>query len=151
MEITWKLTKKRGNWRPVLKIEIKKEAWETELLVPRVKIKTPWPDVWERKAFVVIDDSRPSKKWAERGFLSLYTPFPSRDSEKIKIFIPLKKKYPEIEIVLRALLRKYERALIEAYDRSPFEKGGRLEMSDACKRHVAPGVAREKILRAVGE
>lgn len=152
MQIKWKITReKRGNWRPLLEIEMKRDKWEAELNIPRVSMPTPFPCAYNHFELNKIYKDFEPKSW-ER-FESISSPLPVQELVKSWFALPVKPdaktEYPEVEIILRAFARKYERALMEAYDAAPFETGGTLEMSDKCKRHVAPGVTAKRMLRVV--
>lgn len=44
MNISWTITKKRGNWRPVLQVTLRLEDWELDLGLPdQTKIQTNIP------------------------------------------------------------------------------------------------------------
>ena len=117
MKINWEIEKKRGNWRPLLTAKISFEDWETELNIKPVYVKTPFPlttitgDMYYSGNTKRGEcDSRP-KTWKK---------FRTISSEEIKVRLPWRPganpQYPEVPIILKALQRKYEKALMEAID-----------------------------------
>jgi hypothetical protein len=154
MIIEWTIKKERGNWRPLLEIKMKKEAWEKALRVASVETRTPFPNSYnETETNRNYTDLAP-KTWrkGKSNFKKIVTPSPNSDELTQKRTLPqrLRNKYPDVKILILTLRRKYEKALKEAYDSAPFEISDSLDMSDECKKHVAPGIVKDRILKAVG-
>lgn len=154
MKITYDIKKKRGNFRPVLTVHYSFEDWEKELNVQEVGIKTPFPSNSKHGGYFdgFMNEKRSEcdnpKTWIRFKGFTLAT-----DSDGFETILPwragAKPKYKDVGIILKALQRKYEAALKEAYDSAPFEESGTLEMSSDCKKHVAPGIAAKKMLKVV--
>jgi hypothetical protein len=67
------------------------------------------------------------------------------------LMLPMRRNnaYPEVEASFRQLRRVFESALLEAYANSAFETHGRLEMTSATKKKIAPTVAAQRFLAMV--
>lgn len=155
MKITWTITKKRGNWRPVLSYACTFEEWEKDLLVNEsVSVKTQIPGL-----DTVFDEAcSPGKNeraanWEPKKWTKLQAN-PNRSGERIGLKLPwrpgAKPDYPEVEEGFRLLRDAYEQALKGAYDSGPFEDTGELGLTQETKQHIAPGVTADRILKTVG-
>ena len=151
MKIKWEIKKKRGNWRPMLIVRCELEDWEEALNIDNAEIQTPFPcssknAYWNSSSRRKHMDDEQPQTWMAFYRISIgyaVIPLPWRPGSN--------PEYPEAPILLKALYRKHEAILKEAYDSVPFAISGILGMSTECKKHVAPWVAAEKMLRVVNE
>lgn len=150
MRIEWSITKKRGNFRPVLNITIEQTKDELDLEVGDVTIVSSI----RRPPESYIPHCRPGRFERLPGF--------TWDEEYYKITISgetssgkltlcwkpgAKPEYPEVEESINRLRNAYEKALKEAYDSGPLEVGGCLELTPETKRHIAPGLTAKRMLK----
>lgn len=159
MKIEWTIKKKRGNFRPTLDVKFKLEDYETNMNILPVGIKTPFPreakaegknyfftSSWKKRCPHDTD----LKSWKKFHTICLDT---TQSESSCTYYLPWKpgasSQYPEVAIVLKALQRKYEKALKEAYDSLPFEINESLDMSSDCKKYIAPGIVAKKMLKVV--
>lgn len=156
MKITWTISKKRGNWRPVLNYTCIFEDWERSLLASEsVSVKTELPELLRYPE----PDCPPGQReraagWKPEKWHRLCAN-PNRSGERIGFKLPwrpgAKPDYPEVEEGFRLLRDAYERALREAYDSDPFEHTGELDLTQETKQHIAPGVTADRMLKIVGQ
>lgn len=147
MKVAWRITKKRGNWRPVLTIECQKEDWECELAIPGgdASVTIPQAPDWHKQASLG-PEYRPEEGWAYS--LSL----PAQDGKALRADVTLPwrpgahPEYPEVEAALRQYMAEWERRVLKALESSALEMAGELEHSGEFKRAVAPYVAARRML-----
>ncbi len=152
MKIEWKIEKRRGNHRPVLKYAIALEPFEVDLAVPQVVLEEAIarpPSAWrsfcypgeDERAGVLLDWYRlvtPShKKGTESGELTLAWRNPESGFDDVK------------EAFVR-LRYAFEQTLTNAHDSAPLEIVENLELSESTRKHIAAGVASARFLAAVG-
>ena len=143
MKITWSITKKRGNWRPVLEYAVILDDWEKELQpqIPHVETNIPEPPEKYRKK---DRGTEANPEWEPEGYYML------DKTGRGAIFLPWRPganpDYPEVQEAMSMLRDAVEAAIIEAHDSLALEVSGELEMSAQGKRHVAAYVAARKML-----
>lgn len=120
MKITWTITKKHGNWRPVFRYRCIQEDWETDLRIPgglTEYITVPVSGNW----YQFLDQMSPEEKangeaapetqplklpsWREPNYLSAECILPWRPGNP--------PQYPEIEAAMQALMAEWERRVLE--------------------------------------
>lgn len=150
MEITWKLSKKRGNFRPVLNYKIIIGSDEKDLGIPSLSVDTKILkpiDSWESHCF-------PNNN--ERG--GLY------DKETYKITTPSFKKpevkgrlmlawretldYRDVEKGMELVRNEIEKEVLNAQKSLPIEKSGSIEYTSDFRKKAAPAIAAERFLKA---
>ncbi len=141
MRITWKITKKRGNWRPVLQYKILLEEWERELniQIPHITTNIPeTPDYGDRCS----READPA--WTPKERIYLKPEYPTNHH------LPWRPgpnpEYPEVEEAMAMLRDAVEAAIIQAHDSLALEITGALEMTPQAKKRVAAYVAARKML-----
>lgn len=154
MKITWTITKKRGNFRPVLSYTCTFEDWEKELQVEKIQKKTkiPKPDYnWEEVCLPGCMER--GKQSSSLGFWDLIADPGSVREQTCRLpWRPgARPDYPEVEEGFRLLREAYEQALREAYDSGPFECTGELDLTQETKQHIAPGITAGRMLKVVGQ
>ncbi len=149
MTIKWKLSKKRGNLRPLLTYSIELEEHERSLAMPPFRFDSSIPepeDPWQ-------DFCYPGQMERKTGFRpsSYYTieaPSHKGKSWPQTLRLPWRadNRYPEIEASFLDFRSAYEAALEEACSSAPIEEEHCLEASLKTKRLIAPSVAAERFL-----
>ncbi len=152
MQIEWKISKKTGHLRPQLRYRVSLEPFEVELAVPMVTVTSTIPkppDAWQHH---VWPGTCERGKTASVQVYDLSTPSHKSIAREELLMLPMRpgNQYPEVEASFRALRCAYEKALLEAYENSSFEAGGRLEMTLETKERIAPAFAAQKFLALVG-
>jgi len=154
MEITWKITKKRGNWRPFLKYTMTETEEEVDLCLPSIYVKTTMPKVLRRSSVFPGKEER-EEGWVPGEFEEVATPLSGDRTRRGSLYLPWRPganpEYPEVEESFKLVQEEYEKRLRVAYDSAPFEYSGKLSMTPETKKHIAPGVIAKKMLKAVGE
>ena len=151
MRIEWKISKKKGHLRPQLRYRVSLEPFEVELAVPMVTVTSAIPkppDAWQRH---VWPGTHERGKMESVEVYDLSTPSHKTITREELLMLPMRpgNQYPEVEESFRTLRSAYEKALLEAYENSSFETGGRLEMTQETKERLAPTVAAQKFLALV--
>ena len=103
MKITWKIAKKRGNYRPELTYTCIKDSWEVDLAVQRVSIVSTIPEVEMRyQAECLPGEYERSARYNPRtvGKVRLYTPHPEAERDSFTFLLPWRSgpspDYPEV-------------------------------------------------------
>lgn len=160
MNISWVITKKRGNFRPVLQYTITLNDFERELGVPMVRMQSSipkppetsweycWPGQNERGAW---PDGEAGAAGEGGEFHQLATPAHKAGETVGFLKLPWREsnQYPEVEASFQALREAFERTLEEAAASAPIRLCGSLETSAEARRAIAPAFAAERLLRLV--
>lgn len=151
MKISWKITKKRGNWRPVLEYTCTKEKWEIDLAIPgggetEVKIETAWSA--SERVFDGQDER--SREGSEKNYLSLLSyPASHEKTHSWRHKLPwkpaAKPQYPEIKQAFNDLMRVWEAEVKKALASEEITETGEVEYSPEAKKEFAPYVAKQKM------
>lgn len=147
MVIEWKITKKRGNWRPVLQVTMTKDQWEKDLNVNGGVVKTTIPCVPGSFGMPREGSFELKPGWEPQSYYEATLPSAWELSHSFKLDIPLREdnQYPEVEESMALIMNEYEKRLRQAFESSHFERIGQLEMSTDTKIMVAPWVATVKM------
>ncbi|PIE68814.1 MAG: hypothetical protein CSA21_05700 [Deltaproteobacteria bacterium] len=153
MKITWKIEKKRGNFRPILSWTITLEPFEQELAVSRVEVTTTIPKpptAWESFCYPGVNER--AEGWTCQDCLILDTPGHKTGSSSGSTRLPWRenREYPEVEEGFTALRDAFEQELMAVYDSLPMHETGALENSSEARKHLAPGFAAQRLLCVVG-
>jgi hypothetical protein len=149
MLINWKLTKKRGNFRPVLEYSIKLEDFEKELAVDQVVLESLIPEP-PGSCFFSCLPGEYERGNGECGVYRIYTPDHKKAFAEGKLVLPWREdgSFPEIEKSFLLLRENFEIKLKEAYDSLPIEETGSLELSAKTRNYLASGLISKKILES---
>lgn len=117
MRITYGITKRRGNWRPVLTYQCRKDKWEWDLAVPGgdTLVRVPRGHTYIEKA-LPGELERADKPFTDMVVLKL----PSSDdmANDQKVILPWRPgahpEYPEVHEAMQALMAEWERRVSEA-------------------------------------
>lgn len=151
MIIEWSITKKRGNFRPVLSYTIRLEEFEIQLALPGVLLQSTIPEPpqpWSSSCLPATNERAGEQCSTHR----IYTPDHKTAETGGRLTLPWREdcSYPEVKESFTRLRADFETVLREAYSSLPIEENGRLELSAETKRHIADGIVSEKFLKAVG-
>ncbi|MFW5735274.1 MAG: hypothetical protein ACOCWR_09450 [Oceanidesulfovibrio sp.] len=151
MNIEWTLSKKRGNFRPVLSYTITLTDYEKSLGVPAVRIQSTIPKPPDAGLAYCWPGQNERSEWTPAEFHLLMTP-PHTDGTITKsIKLPWREGngYPEVDESFGLLRDSFERVLAESSASCPMIETGRLELSGKATSEIAPAFAAERILRAI--
>ena len=151
MRIDWKITKKRGNIRPLLTYTVTLEEHEKALALPPLRVRSSIPEPensWQeycypgqmervdgadgRCCYELEGPSHRGKSWPQ----TLRLPWRENNA------------YPEVEASFLAFREAFEAMLAQAYASAPMQEEGSLGASAASRSMVAPGVLAERFLAA---
>ncbi|MBP3731606.1 MAG: hypothetical protein J6I40_09080 [Mailhella sp.] len=153
MNIEWKITKKRGNLRPVLTYCVTLEEFEKELALPPLRVSSTIPepqDSWQEYCYPGqmerAEGNEPS------AFYELESPSHRGKSWPQTLRLPWREgnAYPEVEESFQNFRSEFEKMLRQAYASAPMNEERSLSSSNAVRAHVAPGVAAARFLRMAG-
>jgi len=152
MRIEWRIEKRRGNTRPSLHYKMTLEKYETEMALPPVFVESTIPrppDSWQSYCY---PGQKERGDWKPEEYYCLLTPAHNTGEVEEKIKLPWRaaNEYPEIEESFRRLRDEFEKALREAYNSLPMDVVGRIDVNSETKKHIAPGIAAVRLLRAAG-
>jgi len=151
MNIAWKITKKRGNFRPVLHYTLALTDYEKSLALPAVRIQSPIPKPPDAGWVHCWPGQNERGDWQPADFYLLMTPShqTGKAEEALKLPWRADNAYPEVEQAFVLLRQAFEAALALAVDSAPMDETGSLETSEATRRRIAPALAAQRLLRAV--
>lgn len=151
MQIVWKIHKKRGYVRPMLTYTIQLEDYEKALCLPALRIPSTiaepvdswqehcWPGQHERasppqtgKMYSIDIPSHEGRSW----------------EQSLRLVWKEDNAYPEVEETFAHVRQVFESELSRAYASKPMDEEKVLQASVSVRRHMAPGVAAEKLLRS---
>lgn len=151
MNIDWVITKKRGNFRPVLQYTVRLTDFERELGVPMVRLESSIPKPPDASWEYCWPGQNERGEWTPTEFHQLATPAHKTVELMDVLRLPWRKnnEYPEVEASFNALRAAFEQALAQAAGSAPFRLCGSLEYTEAHKKAIAPAFAAERLLRLV--
>tara|TARA_B100000683_G_scaffold251543_1_gene267639 strand:+ start:131 stop:592 length:462 start_codon:yes stop_codon:yes gene_type:complete len=152
MKIHWEILKKRGNHRPVLKYEIELEQFEVDLAVPQIVLDSAIarpPSAWRSYCYPGEDE----RGGAALEWYRLMTP--SHKQRKVSDSLTLAwrgadNEFVDVQAAFERLRHDFEAALRMAYDYAPLEFVETLELTRQTREHIVCGVAKARLLSAVG-
>lgn len=154
MNIEWKLTKRRGNLRPVLTYTIALTEYEASLALPAVRVESTlpkppdagwihcWPGQNERAA-----------GWSPREFYLLLSPSyrDVRATGELKLPWRADGEYPEVAESFEYLRAAFEEVLAASTASGPLDMQGYLETSAQARKIIARDVAARRLMRSMGK
>ncbi|MHC1752733.1 hypothetical protein [Humidesulfovibrio sp.] len=149
MNIDWVITKKRGNFRPVLQYTIKLSDFERELGMPMVRLQSYIPKPPEPSWEYCWPGQNERGEWTPAEFHQLATPAHKTGEAVDVLKLPWREngEYPEVEASFQALREAFELVLEETTRSAPLRLCGCLETSTQTRRVIAPAFAAERLLR----
>ena len=151
MKLEWKITKKRGNIRPVLSYSVTLEEHEKALALPPLRVLSSIPkpdDAWQEYCWPGQHER--AEKYAPSSFYELEAPSHRGKSWPQTLRLPWRadNAYPEVEESFNAFRDAFEKMLAEAYASQPINEERSLSSSSQSRSHVAAGVLAERFLKA---
>jgi len=151
MRIEWKITKKRGNLRPVLTYSVTLDDYEKALALPPLRVKSSIPeprDSWQDYCWPGQHERAEKPELGE--CYELEAPSHRGRSWPQTLRLPWRadNDYPEVEASFLEFRRALEALVAESYASQPVETAGSLDASIGARRHVAAGVLAERFLNA---
>jgi hypothetical protein len=152
MKIEYTITKKRGNWRPILAYKVIKEQWEIDLAVPGVYTDIRVPKGHDYVHSVLPGDSERGSEHVEDS-AALKLPPHDTAAYDAKIILPWRPgahpEYPEVHQAMRDLMTEWERRVAEAMDSGEVSQQFLVEPSEDYREKtqgyaVAATLARQK-------
>lgn len=153
MRVNWKISKKRGNYRPSLNYTITLERFERELAINAVHVETRIPEVPNpHAAFCMPGHGERAPGWTPSRFHRIQVPWFKTGIASEFIRLPFRESgaYPEVEAAFRALREVYEAEVCAAYGQAPLEEERQLDMSAAARKQVAARVTAGRLLALFG-
>lgn len=153
MRIEWKITKKRGNLRPVLSYSARLEEHEKALALPTVSIVSsiPRPEE-ERQDYCYPGLFERAREYAPREFHILEVPSHKGHSWTHSLLLPWREDnaYPEVEASFQQLRDAVEAEIEKANASRPMNVTGAVGTSAAARSMLAPDLLAERFLRLAG-
>lgn len=149
MRIEWRIDKQRGNLRPVLRYTVSLEPHEKALAVPPVRVQSTIPeppDSWRPHCYPG-ESERAGE--APKGVYVLDAPSHAGREAETTLRLPWREDnaYPEVEASFALLRDACEAQLTSAHASEPMTLRGELRATESMRRHVAPAVVAERLLR----
>lgn len=149
MRIEWRIDKQRGNLRPVLRYTVSLEPHEKALAVPSVRVQSTIPeppDSWRPHCYPG-ESERAGE--ASKGMYVLDAPSHAGRETETTLRLPWREdnEYPEVEASFALLRDACEAQLTRAHASEPMNLRGELRATESLRRHVAPAVVAERLLR----
>ncbi len=151
MRIDWKITKKRGNIRPILTYSVTLEECEKELAMPPLRVKSTIPeppDSWQEYCYPGQLERSGAPADPARVY-DLDIPSHKGRAWPSSLRLPWREDnvYPEVEESFRLLRDAFERQLEDAYASLPIREENSIGSSPESRRHIAPATLGARFLR----
>ncbi|MBR3664607.1 MAG: hypothetical protein IKN64_08125 [Desulfovibrio sp.] len=151
MQISWKITKKRGYVRPTLTYHIDLEAHEKALCLPAMRIASCIPepiDSWQEHCWPGQFERADPPQVGNPYSLDIPSHQGRHGEQSLRLPWREDNSYPEVEASFCALRKAFEEELARAYASQPMAEEQTLKASPAIKKHLAPGLVAERLLRS---
>ncbi len=153
MKIDWQITKKRGNFRPILKYAMVLESFERKLAVQAVWVKSLIPQIPNAgHSYCLPGENERHPLWMPSEFHRLQVPFFKTGERRDFLRLPFREsgQYPEVEASFVSLRSAYETVVQKVYGQDSIDQEGRLDMSSETKACVAAKVTADRLLNLFG-
>ena len=153
MRINWKIEKKRGNFRPILRYTLTLEEYEQAIAMHAVTIVSSIPKVSDSyQAWCMPCCGEREDGWQPDDFHYLSVPYFKTGSSNGFIRLPFKESgsYPEVEESFRMLRTAYEQVVREVYSWKPTSEQGGLGITTETKEEIVATLAAQKMLTLFG-
>lgn len=153
MKISWKIDKKRGNYRAGLSYTITLEEYERELAVHAVNMCSFIPIIPDSEQnYCLPGRNERSPDWQADSYHYINVPYFKMGDLSNFIRLPFKESgcYPEVEQSFIKLRHIYEEVVKEAYGWEPVNHQDELDISKETKKHIAARVTAGKMLALYG-
>lgn len=151
MNIDWNISKKRGNFRPILTYSITLTEFEKSLAMPPVRITSTIPKPPEAGWTHCWPNQHERADWTPSECYLLTAPSHKEKETLVTLKLPWREsnEYPEVQESLTALRDAFEKALIASMNSTAVNTHGNLKTSASVKGIIAPTFAAERILQSV--
>ena len=149
MDISWHISKERGNHRPLLVYTVALDEYERELAVPPLEMDSTIPKPPAAfETFCYPGEKERTPGWSPEQFHTLRTPSHKQAELTEELRLPWRKDnaYPEVEASFAALRHTYEQALAQAHASDPLDVQEHLGASSDAKKRLAPALAAKRLL-----
>ncbi|MTJ92768.1 MAG: hypothetical protein F8N36_07890 [Desulfovibrio sp.] len=150
MIIEWKITKKRGYFRPALHYSVRLEDHEKALALPIVSIVSDIPQPEEdRQDYCYPGLFERAAGYTPTRFYTLEAPSHKGHSWTRCLILPWRaaNEYPEVEQSFQRLRDVLEAEIEKADNSQPMNENGSVQTSAAAKVMLAPNLLAERLLR----
>ncbi len=150
MKIEWTITKKRGNFRPVLVYSFVIEDFEKELALPPILVQSSIPEPaqpWQGHCYPHELERADEPEY--KGFYRLELVSHKGKAWKQELRLPWREdnSYPEVEESFELLRKAFEKELHDANTSKPINESSYMQLSSLTTQNVAPSVLAEKFLK----
>lgn len=150
MKITWKIEKKRGNYRPSLRYTISLEEHERAIAMESVRVESSIPRIPEPgRGWCLPGEDERADGWQPTEFHFLTVPWFKTGTDSGFLRLPFRSsaEYPEVEESFIRLRECYEEAVRAVYQWKPISLSGEMETSQKTKDAIAARLAAMQMLR----
>ena len=150
MHIEWKITKKRGYFRPVLHYSVRLEDHEKALALPIVSVVSTIPQPEEdRQDYCYPGLFERAAEYTPTRFYTLEAPSHKGHPWTRNLTLPWRNnnEYPEVELSFQHLREALEAEIEKADHSQPMSLNGSVQTSAAAKVMLAPNLLAERFLR----
>jgi len=151
VNIEWTISKKRGNFRPVLHYTMRLTDFEKSVGMPAVRVQSTIPRPPDPGLTYCWPGQNERAEWTPAEHYLLTTPPHTVGEANERIKLPWREHnlYPEVEESFLLLRAACELALRESAGSEPMQAEGRLETSGEAKKCIAPALVAERILQVI--
>ncbi len=150
MKIEWTITKKRGNFRPVLTYSFVIENFEKELALPPILVQSTIPEPiepWQGHCYPHEFERANSPEY--KGYYRIELVSHKGKAWKQELRLPWREdnNYPEVEESFQLLRQAFEKELNCANTSKPMNESSCMQLSNLATQNIAPAVLAEKFLK----
>lgn len=148
MDISWKIQKKRGNYRPVLNWVITLEPAEMGLGMAPQAVDTgiPMPPAyWEAHCYPGQNERAGAGR---QGSWEVITPSHRSGKAEGRMILPWREDnlYPEVSAGFERVRSAMEKALSLAVKSLPMDEEGKMTLAEMARKRLAPGLVADRML-----
>ncbi len=150
MKIQWKIEKKRGNLRPILKYSFLIESYEKSLALPPIRITSTIAepvDSWQEHCYPNMHERAKNPAYKAYYTLEIISHKGKMWEQSLRLPWREDNAYPEVEASFELLRRAFEEELQRADASNPMDEEHHLQISPQVQHAMAPTVLAEKFLQ----
>ncbi len=149
MKIEWNIHKKKGNFRPVLHYSFIVEAFERDLALPPIRIKSTIQEpleVYDEHCYPNTHERAQEPQY--KGFYDLEIVSHKGRLWPQEIRLPWREdnNYPEVEESFKMLRQAFEDELASANSSEEMQVSSSLDITEHATLEIAPAILAEKFL-----
>ncbi len=151
MQISWKITKKRGYVRPTLTYKIELEEHEKALCLPAMRIDSCIPeplDSWQEHCWPGQFERAEPPMFGAPYSLDIPAHQGRHGEQSLRLPWREDNSYPEVEESFSKLRRVVEEELAKAFASQPMADEQTLKSTVDSKKRLAPELVAERLLRS---